>query len=887
MKPGTATELRLTEAVMTAAELESEPREAYLQDLALEELELAEAVRQRLEAVGDLTDSFLETPAATRLQSDSVEPATLASAAAMPVEERYDLGPCLGKGGMGRVFEAFDRQLERTVALKLLTHEDPDIVRSFLAEARAQARIRHEHVLEIYDNGELDGHPFISMQRVTAGTLEDIEAELSLEAKVRLLIQAAEGLHAAHREGLLHGDVKPSNVLVDRTADGELKALVTDFGLAVELNREGGATTDSAGGTPQYIAPERLVVGGSTEHSVIDRRADVYSLGMMLYRLLTGRLPFPAQNTLQVLRQVVESEPPPPRQVISTLPSELEAIILCCIARAPEQRYTSARAVAADLQRYLDGEIVEAYTAGLAYRLTRFAVRHRLLVGMGALALAVLVVSSVVIAVLAWRVDVARQRAEARQQQAEELIRFMVVDLHDKLDDLRRLDILDDVGDAAVKYFAAVPPEELSEDELLRRSRMLCQIGQVRITQGDVDGAAGPMAESLALAERLSKLWPDDNERLFELGQAYFWVGYVAWQRGDLAAARSPLEAYLEISKQVVAREPSNQDWQRELAHAHSNLGSLLEAEGDLEGALEEFRTTLTLDQQLVASDPAPDARADLAAAHNTVGVLLLSLGRLEEAGEHLHAELGIRRALVEETSEDPRSRDFLGASHGQVGIHSSMLGDWSAAREHFLSQRDIFTDLVAYDQANTSWRFKLTWSHLELTRTALAQDDQASATAALQNGCWEIDSLLDLDPLLPKWRWTRAVCLHHRALLQRRRGDAGARGTALEAVRILEGVAAQQPRHRLVHRWLSKSLLLLGSFEGESAAAESAFERAESSIAAFARESRDPRLVAPWVAACSCLGRLDGAEPARARLAALAYNEPGLEALCPWRTGS
>ncbi len=683
--------LRIDEIVLTAAGLDGAEREIYLRDVAAIDAGLAAQARRRIAAAGDLSDSFLETPAAARLDATADESEEPVAAAALPAAERYDLGRCLGEGGMGRVLEAFDRQLGRSVALKFLTHEDPAILRLFLGEARAQARVQHDHVLEIYDSGELDGQPYIAMRYVAGGTLAEVGATLPLERKVRLLVQVAEGLHAAHREGLLHRDVKPSNVLVDQTPDGELKALVTDFGLATELGDAESMAADAVAGSPHYIAPERLdaspaagspASGSTATGNRVDRRSDVYSLGVTMYRLFTGEVPFTGQDTLDVLRHALHEDLPPPRLHLPTLPVELEAIVLRSIARDPDQRYGSARAVAADLQRYLDGEVVEAYAAGLAYRWTRFVLRNKLLAGVVAAAAAALAVSSVAVAMFALRADAARQRAELRQGQAEELIRFMVVDLRDKLDSLGRLDVLDDVGGAATDYFAAVPDTELSEAELLRRSRTLYQIGDVRIRQGDLAGAAAPMAESLALARRLVELEPDDGERLFELGQSHFWVGFVSWEQGALAAAREPFEAYLEVSRRLVEKDPANLDWRRELSYAHSNLGSLLEAEGDLEGALEQFLATLAIDQELVAAEPdSGDARFELAATHNTAGVVLQALGRLSEAGEHLRADLEIRQALASGEPGEPRTRELLGASHGHLGIHLFMLGELPPAR--------------------------------------------------------------------------------------------------------------------------------------------------------------------------------------------------------------
>lgn len=874
-------ELRLAEIVLTAADLEATERQAYLDDLAAAEPDLVAEARRRLAAAEELHDSFLVTPAVLRL--GTVEGAAAegegkrgVSAAALSAEERYELGDRLGEGGMGRVVKAFDRQLGRTVALKFLSQEDPEILRLFLSEARNQARVKHDHVLEIYDSGELDGHPFISMHHAAAGTLDVVGDRLSLEGKVRLLCQAAEGLHAAHRQGLLHRDVKPSNILVERTDDGDLRALVTDFGLATEIGEADSTADGTVAGSPQYIAPERLLESTIEGAVGVDRRSDIYSLGVTMYRLLTGELPFAGHNTMEVLRQVVLHELPSPRQRKPDLPVELEAIILRSTASAPQARYASARAVADDLRRYLEGEVVEAYAASLAYRLTRFVLRNKVLMGMAAAAVMALTVAALAVTVFALRADAARQRAEARQGQAEELIHFMVFDLRDKLETLGRLDILTDLGAAAMTYFAAVPENELSETELSRRSRMLYQIGEVRVQQGDLAGAAAPFEESLLLARRLAALDPEDGERLFELGQAHFWVAYVSWEQGDLAAARQPFEDYLEVSRRLVAMDSSNLEWRQELSYAHSNLGSLLQAEGDLEAALEHFLATLAIDQELVAAQPTHDARPELAATHNTVGVVLQELGRLDEAGEHLRADLDIRRRLVEEAPEDPRARDFLGASHGHLGSHLFMRGNWPAAMEHFLAQRDTFLELEAHDPTNTAWRYKLAVGNLSLSKVALARKDLAAAKELWQLACREIDKLLALDGTVHKWRSARAMCLYHRAHLQKIQGDGTARDTALEAVQIFEELAAAQPKSRSDHRWLSQSLLLLGSLEVDRSAAVSAFERAEIAIAPFARDSREGSIVAAWTAALVCLGRLDEAQPGIEALNAQGYVVPG-----------
>jgi serine/threonine-protein kinase len=191
---------------------------------------------------------------------------------------RFRVERFLGAGGMGKVFRAFDRKLERAVALKLLTLPDAHAAKRFLAEARAQARVDHPNVCQVFDAGEVKGRRFIVMQLLEGRTLSKVADDLTLEQKVAVVRSICEGVQAAHKLGLVHRDLKASNVIVVEV-DGERHPYVVDFGLAREVGPGGATVTGAAAGTPWYMAPEQVA------GAAVDRRTDVYALGVLLYRL--------------------------------------------------------------------------------------------------------------------------------------------------------------------------------------------------------------------------------------------------------------------------------------------------------------------------------------------------------------------------------------------------------------------------------------------------------------------------------------------------------------------------------------------------------------------------------------------------------------------------
>lgn len=284
---------------------------------------------------------------------------------------RYRIEALCGRGGTGVVYRAFDVELDRRVALKFLRDDRPEHRARMLREARAQARVDHPHVCRIFDVAEEGEQLYIAMQWIDGERLDDAAPTLSLEEKVRTIRDVADGLHAAHAEGIIHRDIKPANILVERREDGALHPYIVDFGLARAADDVRTTATGEIVGTPHYLSPEQAW------GLAADRRSDVYSLGATLYELLAGVPPFSGSTPTDVIMQVITRPAEPLQRVVRSLPRDLGVIAATCLEKEAERRYDSARALREDLSRWLRGDPIEARPPGLMYRAGKLLRRHR------------------------------------------------------------------------------------------------------------------------------------------------------------------------------------------------------------------------------------------------------------------------------------------------------------------------------------------------------------------------------------------------------------------------------------------------------------------------------------------------------------------------------
>ncbi len=369
----------------------------------------------------------------------------------------YEILGVLGHGGMGVVYKAREVALDRLVALKVVTagaHASPEQLDRFRGEARAEARLRHPHIVQVHAVGEHQGFPYLSLEYMDGGNLAQRIARQPQPPReaAQLIYMLARTMAFAHQHGIIHRDLKPANILLqqrettnqaDRTREdtreknaSQTRTLtgsssyssessnswftcvpkIADFGLAKSLEDESGHTrTGSLMGTPGYMSPEQA--SGGSKH--IGPGADVWALGVILYELLVGRPPFQGVTMMDTLEQVRTREPVPPTQLQPKVPSDLETICLKSLRKEPSQRYTSAEALTEDLRRFLAGEPILARPVGSLERLTRWCRRNPRLAVLSVAVLLLLLTVAAGSTVFAFVLDARQRETERARQDAE------------------------------------------------------------------------------------------------------------------------------------------------------------------------------------------------------------------------------------------------------------------------------------------------------------------------------------------------------------------------------------------------------------------------------------------------------------------------------------
>jgi tetratricopeptide (TPR) repeat protein len=630
-------------------------------------------------------------------------------AAALPQFPGYEVQALLGQGGMGAVFRARQLRLDRLVALKVMLagpYASRDERARFQREAEAVAGLQHPNVVQIHDVGESEGRPYFTMEFLGGGSLAQQLGGIpqpGLRA-AELLATLAGAVEVAHRGGIVHLDLKPSNVLL--TADGIPK--IGDFGLARRL--DGGAGLTRSGlvvGTPSYMAPEQA--RGDTP--ALGPAVDVYALGAILYELLTGRPPFRSETAAETVRQVIDQDPPPPSRLNAKVPRDLETICLKCLHKEPQRRYASAAALANDLRRFGEGRPIQARPVGWVERSWRWGRRNPLATALVVTALALVglasgggarLVQQRAVRATELRGDIGIVLAQAEHlrngfhfREAGELLEHARQRLEPAgPDDLRRqvdqcradLHLAERLDAARVKAATARRQQfDLARLELLYASAF-AEAGLGR-EGDDVEAVAANVQKSAVSEEVIGAL--DDWAAITRDGPRREWLLAVA-RKADPNSARARLrQPNLWSDGKQLANLPENLKVAALSPEMATALGRVLRLK-DMDAvplltaaqrrARQDFRLNLELGLALDQGGRAEEAvgylraalavRPESSAAYYGLGTALFNLGRRKEAGEHFEDALQL----------DPRSD----VAHQNLGVVLQIQGRLDEAIDHF-----------------------------------------------------------------------------------------------------------------------------------------------------------------------------------------------------------
>ena len=624
-------------------------------------------------------------------ETKTLRPSVKDSTVGEIISEKYKLLEELGSGGMGVVYKAEQiKPVKRNVALKIikLGMDTKQVVARFETERQALAVMDHPNIAKVFDGGTTEtGRPYFVMEIVRGLPITEYcdKHKLTTRERLELLTHVCQAIQHAHQKGVIHRDLKPSNILVMVQEDKPVPKII-DFGIAKAIEHrltERTLFTEQGQliGTPEYMSPEQAEMSGLD----VDTRTDIYSLGVILYELLVGVLPFDPETLRsasfgEIQRIIREKEPPKASTRLSTLgdtqtsiaehrkadPSslrkelkgDLDWITMRAMAKDRTQRYASASELEADIERYIRHEPVVAGPPSTIYRIRKYIKRHK--VGVAAAALVIL---AILIGITGTSIGLfkavraekrARMEAETAQQVSDFLVElFKVSDPSEaRGNTVTAREILDKGADKIDREL---------KDEPLVRARLMNTMGEVYHSLGLYNDAQALLEKGLAIREQsLDHVDPAVAESLTALGNLF-------WRKGNYERARSLHERALEIRKEVFGPE------HRTVASSLNNLANLLSDSGDYEGAKPLYERAVEIWEKTSGSDD-----TDLAIALNGLGLLLYEMGDYDEARPLYERSLAIYEKIL--GAEHPDLTNPL----MNLGMLLRAIGEYEKARSHY-----------------------------------------------------------------------------------------------------------------------------------------------------------------------------------------------------------
>ena len=668
-----------------------------------------------------------------------VFPGSPSPAAPLGQLDRYLVLERIGTGAAGHVFKARDPRLNRLVAIKTLRRrlaQSKTHRARFEQEARAAAALEHDNIVTIHEVVVPKNFPpYLVMELVEGDSLhERIKPNHPFDARsaADIVRQVAVGLFAAHEKGVVHRDVKPSNILL---ADPNDRALIADFGLAREIDSDAGLTIEGEfAGTPAYMSPEQLSHFKSANHL-----SDIYSLGVILYELLTGDRPFRGVMRM-VMMHVRHNEPPPPRELNDSIPLDLERICLKCLEKQPSKRYSNAMELATDLENWLDGKPVAARPLGPAERIWRHMGRNPSVFVPYAVA-----VFAMVVAMLSWTANDVSNRLATITANPDNTSLFDPVAIQTMLDGTERSD--DDspnVTTTKVSILRVIVKELADQNDYPElQLTALMQMGEHKFAQNKYAEARIYYQSSVDLRDAGptdSKAWS------IKIAECSWWLGSLQFRDSDFTPATDSLSRAVRLAQSILDSENHNGQAIQLLARSSELLGDIAKQDSELEQASDYWKRALQ-SVSLLTTKPHEEQSFDIPTKRQLAG-LCLKLGRVNQSNQPATASEYFAQAheyylqIERETPDQLMARFDAANSYIRLTSISHRLGKSVVALENILRARLLLQELAERNPGNVDIQVSYARSQFWIGKLYVESERQSEAAIELKAAQATLESI-------------------------------------------------------------------------------------------------------------------------------------------------